>query len=172
MKILVLLLTFLTPLVFGGESIPEISTTAELKKNIDKKVILEGIYNNPGKGDRTVDCGFIRVRIQDYSFMNKSKEGYLVDQLKSGQKIRFVAVVRYYKGAKSLVRTHPIVQEASPPRQTINGQEYYVYPPSYSIIEANLIESTVEETVNDSKIVPELKPNQKNNPQPESKKIL
>jgi len=141
MKIITILLALVTPMALAAETIPEIRTMDGLKKNIDKKVILEGVYNNPGKGSRSVDCDFIRLNIQDYSFESKSKDGHLLEEIKSGQKIRFEAVIRYFKGSKSLVKTHPIRQESLPPKQIINGKEYYVYPSSYSISDAKLIRS-------------------------------
>lgn len=139
MKTITILLALFAPMIFAAENISEIRTMDELKKNIDKRVIMEGVYNDPGKGSRTVDCGFIQLRIQDYSFYRKTEDGRLVEEIESGKKIRFEATIKYFKGSTSLVKTHPIRQEALPPKQIINGEEYYVYPPSYSIKDAKII---------------------------------
>lgn len=139
MKIVTLFLALVAPMIFAAEGIPEVSTMDELKKNIDERVILEGVYTNPGKGSRSVDCGFIRLNIQDYSFYSKANDGRLIEEIESGKKIRFEATIKYFKGSKSWVKTHPIRQEALPPKQVIDGKEYYVYPPSYSISDAKVI---------------------------------
>jgi hypothetical protein len=139
MKIITIFLALVAPMILAAEVIPEVRTMDELKKNIDKRVILEGVYSNPGKGSRSVDCGFIRLVIHDYSFKNKTNDGHLIEEIESGKKIRFEATIKYFKGSKSLVKTHPIRQEALPPKQIINGKEYYVYPSSYSIRDAKVI---------------------------------
>ena len=48
--------------------------------------------------------------------------------------------ITYFKGSKSLVATGPSSQEFLPPIQVIDGREYYVYPPSYGIREAELVQ--------------------------------
>ena len=126
-------------MIFAAEEIPDISTMDELKKNIGKRVILEGVYSNPQKGYRSVDCDFIKMNIGDYSFYIKSNDGQLIETIESGKKIRFEATIGYFKGSKSLVKTHPMRQEVLPPKQIIEGKEYYVYPPSYSISDAKVI---------------------------------
>jgi len=139
MKFILILLALVAQMALAAEDISEIRSMDDLKQHIDKRVTLEGVYHNPKKGYRSVDCGFIRLNIQDYSFYTQSKNGLLHEEIENGAKIRFEAVVRYFKGSKSLVATHPIVQEATPPKQIIRGKEYYVYPPSYSISDAKLI---------------------------------
>jgi RecG-like helicase len=157
MKLIAILLTLSASTVLAAETIPEVRTLDELKNSTNKRVILEGVYHNPGKGDRTVNCGFIHMYIQDYSFKIIDKNGYLHETIQNGQKIRFEAVVRHYKGSKSLVETHPIVQEALPPTQVINGKEYYVYPDSYSIADAKLIRVINQAGVEQPATVPESK---------------
>ncbi len=139
MKIITIFLALVAPMILAAEVIPEVRTMDELKKNIDKRVVLEGVYSNPHKGYRSVDCGFVQLNIGDYSFYSESKDGHLIEEIERGKKIRFEATIRYFKGSKSLVKTHPIVQEELPPKQIIKGKEYYVYPPSYSISDAKLI---------------------------------
>jgi hypothetical protein len=145
MKLITILLALVAPMILAAEVIPEIRTINELKMNIDKRVIMEGVYSNPRKGYRSVDCGFIKLNIGDYSFYSKSNAGHLIEEIESGKKIRFEATLRYFKGSKSLVKTHPLRQEALPPKQIINGKEYYVYPPSYSISDAKVIRQEAEQ---------------------------
>ena len=125
--------------VHSSDGILEIKTKADLAEHIEKKVILVGTYHDPGKGSRFVRLAFGRLNIQDHSFYQKSKEGLLTTELKDGDRIQFEAKIAYFKGSKSLVQTHPVVQEARPPKQVIKGKEHYVYPPSYSIRDAKLI---------------------------------
>ncbi|MDQ8191523.1 hypothetical protein [Roseibacillus persicicus] len=164
MKFLPLLLIGFTSVVFGSEPIVEIDTIGELASSVDRRVVLEGVYLNPGKGFRSVDCGFMRLRIRDYSFMTESKGGVWIEEIKSGQKIRFEAVVRFFKGRKSPVKNHPVVQEERPPKQTIDGVDYYVYPPSYSIAEAKLIEVVESDEEVHLQVVPNPKSEEKAEP--------
>lgn len=127
------------PLAWASDTVPVVRKRSDLQKHIDRRVILTGVYRDPGKGGRRVDCGFVSLRIQDYSFARKTSSGYLVYSLKDGDRITFEAELKYFRGSRSLVATHPSIQEAVPPIQIIDRREYYVYPPSYSIREARIL---------------------------------
>jgi len=134
-----LLLVFASSAI-AADPLPVIKDKAQLEKHHDQRVVLEGVYHDPGKGDRIVDCGFAIIRIEDYSFYTKTKEGTLATELNNGERIRFSAKLRFQEGRKVRVsRMRKDIQMALPPIQTIKGKEYYVWPPSYSIREAVLL---------------------------------
>ena len=121
------LLIGLTSAVVRSEEPTEPTKVEELSELVGKEIILTGIYHNPGKGSRSIDCGFIRLNINDYSFYTKDAQGHLVTDLKNGEKIRFKAKLTHFKGSKSLVASHPVLQEALPPTQVIDGSMVKIY---------------------------------------------
>lgn len=140
MKNLLFFLIFAASMAFAADEPPVVKGEADLAGNTDKRIILEGIYRHPGKGDRSIDCGFVSVDIQDYSFHQKAESGNLISDISDGDRIRFEAELKYDKGGKFRVSKAPRgIQWAPPPIKVIKGKEYYVRPPSYSICNAKLI---------------------------------
>jgi len=99
---------------------------------------MSGTYHDPGKGSAYVDCGFVSLNIQDYSFKIHTAEGYLLPQVNDEAVIQFEATLCYFAGSKRRVGEGPVVQEAAPPAVEVDGVKWIVYPPQYLIKDARL----------------------------------
>ena len=131
------------PIKKDEKQIPLVNSIEELRANINKRIKLHATYYNPGKGCRYLDCTFQSIDIADYSFLAKDEKGCLTSVLKNGDTVEVEADLRFFAGSKSLVTKPPtlenMVQEASPQVKIIDGKEYYVYPPQFSIANGKLI---------------------------------
>ncbi len=103
-------------------------------------VILTGTYHDPGKGNRTLRCGFATFAISDYSLKARTADGFLVPEVKDGQRITVRARLRYFPGSRMLIEKEAMPQMAIERTETIDGQTYIINSPAYYITEASLIE--------------------------------
>jgi len=113
-----------------------ISSASQLKEAVGSRILMSGTYHDPGKGSAYVDCGFVLLHIQDYSFKTRTADGYLLPKIHDGEVIQFEATLCYFAGSKLRADEGPVVQEAAPPPVEIDGEKWIVYPPQYSIKDA------------------------------------
>jgi hypothetical protein len=119
--------------------VPLIVNKNDLASFVGKRIRLIGIYRDPGKGGRYIDCGFVRVDIEDYSFEYKDSEGYLHPDLKDGDEIEFEGRLRYFPGSKTLVDDNILPIQDRARFITIEGNKYRIIDEKYSVGEAILI---------------------------------
>jgi hypothetical protein len=112
-----------------------------LEDNKGKRIRIFATYYAPRvKGSSYLKCEYANLRISDYSFYKKDEvENTISPMLESGDKVEIEADLEYFRGGKSLVETHPLLQEATPPIELIDGKKYYVYPPNYFIKNGEII---------------------------------
>jgi hypothetical protein len=127
-----------SPLPFGSS--PRINSFAarKLMKYAGQTIVLVGRYRDPGKGERFLDCGYVRLPITDYSLYHQTN-GELVPMVRDGEKIEVRAMLDYYPGSRVPVQDAPPVQDYGRKIETIDGVAYQVYPPRYSIREVVLL---------------------------------
>ncbi|MCI5211157.1 MAG: hypothetical protein D3910_20775, partial [Candidatus Electrothrix sp. ATG2] len=129
----------------GKKSTPVflVDSKQDLDNNKGNRIRITAIYYSPGKGHKYLNCKYAKLRIADYSFYKKDDFGKtispMIAMIQNGDKVEVEADLKYYTGSKSLVETHPVRQEALPPKEIIDGKEYYIFPPNYYIMNGELV---------------------------------
>ena len=127
---------------------PFVDSTQKLTVNKNQRIRLSGKYHSPGKGRRCLICEFETIGISDYSFYKMDEQGNvvspMVELIDHGDMVEVEADLNYFAGSRTPVAGHPIVQWSPPPIEIVDGVEYYVIPPSFSLANCKLLRAVDE----------------------------